>query len=711
MKNICKVISFVFILFLCFPSFSFAREIIHDVDSTSPSKPSRSSKAVKVDDAIPKGVYYFTDRDELTSSKGKTSKTLFGEILKAKQISVAEEVRRLADSGFSTKVITGDLYAESEKISLWNYNLQDLKKRTKGMTVTMRQGSTVYKLYIPRGMENGKPVNTAIINNAIAGIKKYKLAVQEGILAGTISASFNIYSVYPSKQVPITDILEEATDDKGKKLGYKQFKSSGVKMNYSLDYFLNPLFGKIDGSALGKSNMQDFLEKKIKDVKVEHESEDKVEFDINESYATFIEEIKSGESTFTNVKDGSIINTNGLKTYKTTVSKKEYKPKSLVDGAMRLIVPRIFAKKDGGVYQIAVNGGYRLIPDVKLLISHAFVYGKEGDTFKRLGDFETYGINDKSLVLYYTTINKDGKFDPKGKKVGAVIPLWYREAVIDTSSKEQGEDNIYWTGRVVKFGNDYSGKITLNGKNKDLLSIDSKVAGKQGIPLRYFAFWSKANYTKKEDHYALDNTPDTFSIQVSFENSEDGAKGFVIYRNNYYIDDPDLIKWLETNEAKAMTDVKADKLHSLITGEFNLQKEPLSYEDWVRLKEIKSELDGTFKSKITTVIRVLSLLFGVLLISYSVILVLAYWFDIFNVLVEFSLLNLLTFRRLYPINSKEDLSYVSYSKGDVKYVTFWNLFFIMLAGMGIGLLFIFFLPVVEFISWLYYKITSWVGGI
>jgi hypothetical protein len=139
--------------------------------------------------------------------------------------------------------------------------------------------------------------------------------------------------------------------------------------------------------------------------------------------------------------------------------------------------------------------------------------------------------------------------------------------------------------------------------------------------------------------------------------------------------------------------------------------EELSFEDWNRLAEIRDELDKSLASQLMTIIRVITMVFGVLIIFYSITLVLAYWIDIFNVLMEFSILNLLTNKRLYPISTKEDLEYITYSKGDVKYVTFWNVLFIMICGIAVGLVFIYTTPILEFLSYAYYKITSWVGVI
>jgi hypothetical protein len=380
----------------------------------------------------------------------------------------------------------------------------------------------------------------------------------------------------------------------------------------------------------------------------------------------------------------------------------------MVDGAIRLVVPSVFTKKDGSVYNLnEAEKGYKTVGDIKLHIANNMVYDKDGSK----GDFESFGIDVKSLVIGSITLDKDGKYSKDGKVVGAVIPLWFKEVVINTNkSKDKALDKSYITGRTVKMGNDFSGKITLDAKNKDLFAIDSKGNGKMGAKLRHFGFAENAKYADIASHVNLETTPDKFSVNITFEDTEN-VKGFAINRNNWYISDPDLLKWLKTDEAKAMTNVKAEELHSFITGKFDVISEELSFEDWNRLAEIRDELDKSLASQLMTIIRVITMVFGVLIIFYSITLVLAYWIDIFNVLMEFSILNLLTNKRLYPISTKEDLEYITYSKGDVKYVTFWNVLFIMICGIAVGLVFIYTTPILEFLSYAYYKITSWVGVI
>lgn len=107
-------------------------------------------------------------------------------------------------------------------------------------------------------------------------------------------------------------------------------------------------------------------------------------------------------------------------------------------------------------------------------------------------------------------------------------------------------------------------------------------------------------------------------------------------------------------------------------------------------------------------INVICMVFGVLLIFYSILLMMAYWLDMFNVLMDFSVLNFMTNKRLYPIYSSEDTSYLNGGE-DVKYVTFWNMLLIMLIGIAFGVAFIYATPIIKMLVYIYFNIIEWVG--
>lgn len=687
MKTLLKSLGLIAVLLLFLPSEVYALE------------------------GIPKGTFHFSESGVLSNSDEKAQKELFNQILKGKQSDAFTEYNKLGSDGFETTIIKGDLNTESGT-SMWNYNLQDLHTRTSGMTIKMMASGKPYSIYLPPGKNSSGQINTAILNNAIAGIEDYKEAVQEGVLAASLGLSFNSYSMYPSKQVPVVDILEEEKKD-GKKTGVIKIKASGggVTMNYSLLSFYNPFFGKMDTKTLGKGDdayWNKYWKGKVSSVKLKFESEDKVSFEVSDAYNAFFSEFRQSGGTFSEVNSDTVVKTDGVRGYTPSLTKKGVKPRSVVDGLFQLVVPNVFSVKDSRNYNLnADSNGFKTVGDFKLLLTNNLVFNKEG----KLGQYVNYGIDPKSLVLHAVKVNDKGAVASDGKLKGVVVSLWYKEAILDTRKEAASEDDkgVYLTGRKVKFGNDYSGKISLDTKNKDLLGVESKANGLQNVALRDYAFKEGGKHTVAEDHTSVTTKPEKFALNVTFENTE-LVKGFVIYRNNLYNDDAQLTKWLETEEAKALTEVKAETLHSLITGEFEVDPTVLSYDQWNRLEEIRGELDTSLQSKLTTIIRVITLLFGVFVIFYSIMLVLAYWFDQFNVLLDFSLLNLMTNKKLYPIANKDEVEYMTSSDG-VKYVTFWNVLFLMFVGISIGLVFIYSTPIIELLSFMYYKITNWAGAI
>jgi hypothetical protein len=683
--------------------------------------PSSASVALDGNAIVPTDMLYFSGANSLSDGYGNSQSDSFNSILKAKQSAILSELKLMGASNLGTKTLTGDLNFSGK--SLWSYPLDSLYSSTEDSSFIMSWGKTPTTIFIPKGVYDNKPVNRAIISNTLAAIASYKLAIKEAILAGGVSYSRNIFSMYPDSQVPLKDILTPAKDSNGKDLKYSEIKSSTVTMHYFLDHQYNPLFGKLDASVI---TAKDFAwSSKIDDIKFSSDQEGNLTIELNPDYVTYIALITSEGETAAPIDSNIVKSAGEAPEVKLSYSSdKMEKTKSFVESLMRLMVPTNFFKvASSETYTLKNEKSYSIIPDVRLLISHSYVYANAGkDTvFTNKGDYLMYGINDEDLVLGQILVDyaedAKGKVTNKGRIVGAVIPLRYREAVFNSSN---GESLL--TGRSVKFGNDYPKKTTLDGLNKGLFALEASSTGDSATAIRDFAFTYKSDYKIAIEHQALLADPEAFTLGMGFivvpevkeggtpsADAVSGVKGFVMYRNNWYSSNPDLILWLESAEAKKLVGVKAEELYGLLSGKFPTDHKPLDYEQWTRLKEIRSELDVPLRNKIMSAIRIICIIFGVFLLFYSVLLVLMYWIDIFNTLVDFSLLHFVTFSRLYPIATKSDLIYERHGNGDVKYVTFGNILFLCLCGMGTGLIFIFFTPIVDLLLFMYDKITSWAG--
>lgn len=681
--------------------------------------------AAYVDDDIPSGALYF---DESGNLKNTTVSNLFSQILIVKQTTIIDEITRSVNAlaGQSNNQntfsgsITGDLDLERGG-SLWGQSPSELKARfqnaKEGSVFYLRQGNAKYRFYVPRGKKtitkvvNGKTVteevtvNEAFIDAAIQAIERYKTAVKEAILAGALQSSVDVFSMYPDKQVPVLDILENVTTESG---SYRKIKNSvnNVTISYSLDYHYNLLFGKMNGSDLLAPEFS--WSSKLKDIKITPGTDGNIGVMFSEDFIRFIQPNSQERQTLSPIDNVNLVSVKRPPKFKTSYSLTTVEPRSMVDSAMRLIVPSTFdARIDNNTYVVKDTSGYKLVPGVRLHLPSKQVYGDEEGSLKLLGNYDAFGIDERSLVFFYTY--ESSQSGGNARKVGAVIPLWYKEAIYDTRM-----NTVYLTGRKIKFRNDYSGKIRLDELNRELFSAEEKVSGDIGVPLRHFAFFKGSDYKLSGDHAEIGIKPDSFQVHIDFlaidtsSGDEDIAiKGFVIYRNNFYLDDPDLILWLSSDAARALADVKAEELYKLLTGELSVSPSKLTYSEWLRLQEIRAELDAQKRNFLMSFIRVITIVFGVLLIIYSTLLFLAYFIDIFNPL-NIPILKFLTFGRLYAV-TKSEKEYLTPPDGKVKYVSFWDIFKIYFVGIAIGIVFLYHDPVIEFLVWTYDKVTSWAG--
>lgn len=658
-------------------------------------------------------MYSFTASGELIKQGASdTSKNLFEQILKEKQGAVIVDINRVISSELMDTTINGGIYTDSE--SLWNpsYNMNKWKDNRHPTVIYMEAGNMAYKIQVPQGVTaGGKKVNQKEIQATINAVEKYKDMVKESVYVGLLAESFNVYNIVPDRQVVLADILEFEKKNGG---GVYKIKSSGtgVKIIYTLKEFYHPISGKVTVEQLGQSqdSIKSFIRQQYKNINLQvGASKEKVNFILNEGFTSFYSDYRSNSGLYTKVTNTSAVTANGVKSYRTTYNRKEVLAQSVLDSTVPLALPYTFVNTATN-YQLSASTGYRIDENISFLLSTMNVYKKEDSGEKTiLGDFKSFGIDLNGVALTSLPVDKNGNLssNEKSRRIGVIVPLWFKETILNTSSISETVNQSFYTGRVIKFNNDYNSKTRLDDVNRDLVAFDTKLDGRKGIPLRYFAFPPGSDVKDKNNHMSLGQKPESFTIHTRFESSTDADyRGFIIYRNNYYLTaDSELKSWLTTQEAKAMEDVEAETLLKLLEGEITLGKEELSYEKWVRMQEIRGELDSTARSKLVSAVNILTIVFGYIIIVYSIFLCIAYWFDIVNTFMDFSLLQIVTGGRLYSIPNKESLDYtMSYvsTSDNVKFVTFWHVFIIMLVGVFIGLIFIFVSPIWDFIVWLYY---------
>lgn len=188
--------------------------------------------------------------------------------------------------------------------------------------------------------------------------------------------------------------------------------------------------------------------------------------------------------------------------------------------------------------------------------------------------------------------------------------------------------------------------------------------------------------------------------------------GFTIIRNNVYLQEPGLLRYLQSNEARALVNTENEELYEKIMGSANMSNDILTYKDWERMQSIRNELsmlDG-IDTNLLKLTRLLTMIFGLLLIFYSILLVFAYYIDIFNAMLDVSLLSMMTFGRYYPVANKEDIAMLGSPSDGQKYVNIFQLLVVVTIGVFVGCIFVLATPIMEVIATMYLKIKAIIGG-
>lgn len=599
-----------------------------------------------------------------------------------------------------------------------------------------------------------KHINAMMINqNTVKMCELFQGAANEGIIAGSISAGYNIATPYMTKQTPLDTIMEY----KGR--GYTFIEGSGVK--YSVSYYYSPLFGKLFA---------------LQDPK------------IPESRQGWLD-LAASKPDYIN-SDGSLKVDDGFMAYRTTLSEDDVnsmgekideitvdggvtsnvfsvggakKPLSVISYNTSLAVPYLWSITNG-IGSMVLDSNRVLESYIyNLYTDRIYPYNAEGtiDKTSEIAKMTSDNIADRGYLYLYNKIKNSEEENSKPVRVGVVIVGDLHEAIMDTSQNENStstdvEGKIYLTGRHLRLLNGYSDYLDFNNKNIELLTLSEVGGVSNGVEPYKFSFpvkdlelsiytlyealapeveqkapemtqkvkdfvqggRSKAdllNYTlDRNNHIALPSTCKVSMFLIDFGNitrnkeakkvetnvsgqeNEEGTDGnlyedskfaFYVIRNNYYIQDSSLIDWLRSDKAKSISYVNSSELLSKIQGNFTENLNELSYETWKEMQHIKKELEFEKSNIWIRVLNVTSIVFGVILIIFGILFLLAYWIDIFNTLVDFSILQFISFGNLYPVADKDSIPYIAESKGNIKYVLFRHVLIISLIMFACGILF------------------------
>lgn len=573
-------------------------------------------------------------------------------------------------------------------------------------------------------------------------------AVKLGLVGGSVGSGFNVGVVYSMTQKSLQDLMET----KGE--GYDFKNLNGIKATFQ--YYMSPLLGKIEVTETqgAPKTDEEWLQR----------MEGKTFIQGNEVII---------DSSFENFQSGlseDIINEKGLKITNSIkipngVSRVEgvslgQIPKSVISYTMDIAYPYIFVKS-GNYYRLDTNN-LRIEPTYKYNIFNDRVYD---ENFKEITNRFDLGIERSQIFLYYYRKNNS--------MIGTVLIAQFDECVIDTSvddhtlyatGRKIGVNNGYSdllrldsANSNLMFNTGESGKEGYLPKNVAFLCKPDEIS-QLGInatmtpayraqhpdEYKYLPTLSNDEIIDElkniEQHNSIEILPDYFKFYVMLyplktlngvtiteentptvnpstgeeQTSPDTEKeehyAFIILRNNRYINDASLLSWLRTDSARSITYVDADTLLAKITGDFTKDLSKLTYEDWLKMQKIKSELDYNKDMWLIRVFNVLSIVLGTFLIIFAILFCLTYWIDVFNTFTDFSILQFISFGNLYPIADESTVPYLMESKGNTKYVSFKDILIIAAIMCALGLLFLNVTTVVSLIVYLYNYILMVFGG-
>lgn len=593
-------------------------------------------------------------------------------------------------------------------------------------------------------------VEGKLLKNAEAGVTAIIKGVKEGLIAGNIECGYNIGTVYSDNQVSLDTVMQAYdgkdasaspsdnskaspdTSNSSSSNDFYKFKDS-YSLKATMDYFICPLFGKIRVEDLPKDDAA--WNAKISDIDALVEGD---AIKINEGYRQFIGKTSAD---FSSIKPlGNLSFTNGVQAYTISTGVKTQEPGKYVNYNMRIAVPYYFEQTAGG-YRMRADG-LKTLDGYTISLYNDAIFKTEASTgvVSKLCTCADLDLDRKYLAFYNQEVN--------GVKIGVVIVLRYEEGVVDVNDGGK----MYFTGRKVAFGGNYSSALKLTEQNRDTMYFTTKTSGKQAILPQFFAFniptadgTIQKLYSDKGSHKEVKDAVPSFVFCIDFRQVDDVATaagatptptptgtaspspsatpaptvtpgtsegktkwGFVIIRNNYYVKDGQLLSWLSSHEAIAMTNIHADTLRKKIMGEF--KPDDLTYTDWKAMQEIKGEIEAKQDNVLIQIMRNLSLVIGVLLEIFALLFIFAYWFDIFNTFLDIKILYILSRGNMYPVWHKEEMQYLSEYQGKVRFVTFPYFLKVAILSIFLGVLFMNFTPLLVFFTWIYNSLTTMFGG-
>lgn len=586
--------------------------------------------------------------------------------------------------------ITSSLDANMSLAS--GFNLSTFTSSRQSSIINIVVNNVLYEIFVPRGtivtghvMVDGvqrevtKEINTEMITSLINALNELRSVFMRSLLEFSMQKSYAVYTAYSKEQLVVGG--GEGGGVLVRQDGRLVFGGEhSNKIMYSLKYVFNPFLGRIVEVPVDDAAWEVKLANLVLSV-----SSGETAVGVDTEYSNFVMDMRVPTSRL-----GGITNRVGnIGLVLTAYRGRELQ--HVVDYRMRVATPSVFKRNDAGIF---VLDGLKLLDSVRITLNTGSVENKAGETYERLGSIVDFNIVGDSMMLYHKEV--------EGKIIGVVIPLLYSESVVDTTRTANVGD-ILLTGRSVVFGASYASNMRLLVPNSYVLGVSTPIGGVSAADVRAFVFTVGADVHSRESHVSLESGVNLLQFNFDFVQSEN--VGFVVYKNNVYANNEELIHWLRTDHARGTPNVNVERLIEVLTGVLDLEQRGLTFEEYLRVLQIREGLDMRQMASIASNIRVVSIVLGILLIFYSMLLIPFYYFDVFNNVVDLSLISMLTFKRVYPVCTKEELEYLKCTKGDLRYVTFGGVLWMAGLGVAVGVLLLMSEPILMLFFRLYILIA------
>jgi hypothetical protein len=277
------------------------------------------------------------------------------------------------------------------------------------------------------------PINQQYISATITAIKQYEQAIKEGVLEADMQTSYNIYNMAPTSPVPLSSILK--TDSSGNTI----IDTTNASVNYTLEYYYNPLFGNVPiseldgvgGSSGGSSGgtsegsgttggsvtsdqntfwdqwttgTDPLTNQPNETMGISEYGIDTYHLGITGAYRTFVNSLTATNTEYTKISSVQNATTNGVAPYHSALNDYTATPLNYVDNLFYLAAPSQFDQNDSNYnFSLDNTNGFTLLPyqggNIKLQITNNEVDSYSGSTATKLGSFSDYNLKPSELLL------------------------------------------------------------------------------------------------------------------------------------------------------------------------------------------------------------------------------------------------------------------------------------------------------------------------